>query len=97
MTAYDLLRSAYHHAMKARHYAQESRELAVAAMVSVVRCYREADALEGKVLEAARPHLEQANQSAKLAEFWVGEAEEYAVKARLCALKRGGYCRTSIS
>ena len=90
MTAYDLLRSAYRHSQNARRLAREANECAVAAMVSVAHCYRMADAIEGKVLEAARPHLEQAKQSAKLAEFWAGEAEEYTKKARLCALKRGG-------
>jgi Holliday junction resolvasome RuvABC DNA-binding subunit len=86
MTAYDLLRSAYRHVLKSKKLAQEANLLSVAAMVEAKRAERLALEVEGKVMDAAAPHLERANQEARLSEFWAQEATEHAKKARLCGL-----------
>ena len=82
MTVGDHLRKAWKHARKARKYADESNELAVAAMVEVARSYRLASEIPAKVEKAARPWIDLAEFNAALAEGFARDAEEYARKAR---------------
>ena len=77
-----LFRSALRHCRKAREYAQESNELAVASMVAAAHCHRIAAGIDEAVAEAARPYLELAQMNADLAESWAKTAEGCAAKVR---------------